>query len=109
MRERKAAQYAGSIDEFAAIMEQGNNGGYANDWLVGDIKTNEIARLELGLKHSRLWRTTDGYYVGSNFASDENVLTTETTFDPNDSTNSPNARRFRWEQIIKEHAEIGRA
>ena len=27
-------------------MEDGNNGGYANTWLVGDRKTNEIARLD---------------------------------------------------------------
>jgi len=29
-------------------MKVQNNGGYANAWLIGDIKTNEIARLELG-------------------------------------------------------------
>ena len=35
-------------------MKRGNNGGYANAWLLGDIDTNEIARLELGLKHVAL-------------------------------------------------------
>ena len=44
-------QYANSIDDFARIMEQGNNGGYANTWLVADRKNNEIASLELGLKN----------------------------------------------------------
>jgi hypothetical protein len=38
-------QYGGSIDEVAAIFEDGNNGGYANDWLIGDIKMNQIASL----------------------------------------------------------------
>ena len=52
MRARKAFQYAGSIDEYVKIMLEGNNGGYANDWLLADRKTNEIARFELGLKHS---------------------------------------------------------
>ena len=52
VRARKAMQYAGSIDEFAKIMLDGNNGGYANDWLLGDRKTGEIARFELGLKHT---------------------------------------------------------
>jgi len=46
-RARKAMQYAESIDDFARIMEQGNNGGYANTWLIGDRKNNEIARLEV--------------------------------------------------------------
>src|SRR5271156_5847534 len=67
VRARKAMQYAGSIDEYVKIMLDGNNGGYANDWLLADRKTNEIARFELGLKHSKLWRTKDGYFVGSNF------------------------------------------
>ncbi len=56
VRARKALQYAGSIDEYTKIMLDGNNGGYANDWLLGDRKTGEIAQLELGLKAHKLWR-----------------------------------------------------
>src|SRR5215469_5765981 len=103
VRARKAAQYANSIDDFVQIMTSGNNGGYANDWLVGDIKTNEIARLELGLKDHRVWRTKDGVYVGSNFPLDEKLIKEETTFDPNDTTNSPNSRRRRWEKLTNEY------
>ncbi|HMH31629.1 MAG TPA: C45 family peptidase [Puia sp.] len=103
VRARKAAQYARSIDDFVKIMTTGNNGGYANDWLVGDINTNEIARLELGLKHFRVWRTKDGIYVGSNFASDEKLIAEETTFNPADSTNSPNTRRKRWETLTAQY------
>ena len=99
VRARKAEQYANSIDDFVRIMTVGDNGGYANDWLVGDIKTNEIARLELGLKNHRVWRTKDGIYVGSNYASDEKLIREETTFNPNDSTNSPNSRKRRWEEL----------
>ncbi len=99
VRARKAAQYASSIDDFIRIMTTGNNGGYANDWLIGDIKTNEIARLELGLLNHRVWRTGDGIYVGSNFALDEKLIREETNFNPADSTNSPNARRRRWEAL----------
>ena len=51
VRARRAMQYSESIDDFARIMKDGNNGGYANTWLVGDRKTNEIGRLELGLKN----------------------------------------------------------
>ena len=48
---RHATQYAGSIDDWCELIQKGNNGGYANAWLIGDINTNEIARLELGLKY----------------------------------------------------------
>lgn len=103
MRARKAAQYAESIDDFIRIMTADNNGAYANDWLVGDIKTNEIARLELGLKNHRVWRTNDGYFVGANFPSDEKLIAQETTFNPDDSTQSVLVRKKRWEQLMEEH------
>ena len=100
MRSRKAAQYADSIDSYAKIMLDGNNGGYANDWLIGDRKTGEIARLELGLKHTKLWRTMDGYFSGANFASDPDVIKDETTYDPNNPASSMNARKLRWDQLL---------
>ena len=103
-RARKALQYAGSIDEYTRIMLDGNNGGYANDWLLGDRKTGEIAQLELGLKAYKLWRTKDGVFAGSNWARDPKVLKEDTPqFDPNDMTSSPNARRVRWEQLLNEN------
>jgi len=100
VRARKAMQYAGSIDEYVKIMLDGNNGGYANDWLLADRKTNEIARFELGLKHSKLWRSKDGYFVGSNFASDPDVLKDETTFDVTNLAASANARHVRWDELM---------
>jgi len=113
VRARKAAQYANSIDDFIQIMTTGDNGGYANDWLVGDTKNNEVARVELGLKNHPVWRTKDGMYTGSNWAADPKLIKEETTFDPADSTNSPNSRRRRWEQLGAEHkgkldAEVGK-
>jgi hypothetical protein len=103
VRSRKAAQYATSIDEYVKIMLDGNNGGYANDWLLADNKTGEIARFELGLKHHKVWRTKDGYFEGSNFASDPELIKDETTFDPNDKGSSPNARKIRWQQLIEQN------
>ena len=100
VRARKAMQYAGSIDEYVKIMVDGNNGGYANDWLLGDQKTGEVARFELGLKHTKLWRTNDGYFSGSNFPSDPDVIKDETTYDPNDAASGPNARRVRWDELL---------
>ena len=51
VRSRKATQYANSIDEWVDIENQGNNGGYANIWLLADTKNGEIARYEQGLTH----------------------------------------------------------
>jgi hypothetical protein len=103
VRSRKAMQYAGSIDEYVSIIRDGNNGGYANDWLVGDRKTGEIAYLELGLKNTPLWRTKDGYFVSSNFARDPQLIKTETPrFEPNNLALSENARRVTWEKKMAE-------
>ena len=102
-RARKAAQYAASIDDFVRIMSEDSNGAYANDWLVGDTKTNEIAKYELGLKNQRLWRTTDGFFIGSNFPSDEKLIAEETTFDPAARTQSVLVRKARWERLMQEY------
>jgi hypothetical protein len=101
VRARKAMQYSASIDDFARIMKEGNNGGYANNWLVADRKTGEIADLELGLKNVNLRRTKDGYFVGSNFPVSAKLAFEETEFDLNDKSRSPNARRIRAEDLIK--------
>jgi hypothetical protein len=103
VRARKAMQYARSIDEFATIMLDGNNGGYANDWLVGDNKTGEIALLSLGLKYHSLRKTKDGCFFGANFPASPEVLRHETKFDAAKKESSPNARKVRWEQLIAEH------
>ena len=104
MRARKALQYAASIDDYTRIMLDGNNGGYANDWLIGDRKTGEIAQLELGLKAYKLWRTKDGVFAGSNWARDPKVIKLDAPeFDPNSLETSPNARRVRWEQLLSEN------
>src|SRR5260370_22468969 len=104
VRARKALQYAGSIDEYTKIMLAGNNGGYANDWLLGDRKTGETAQVELGLEGYKLWRTKDGVLAGSNWARDPKVLKLDATqFDPNDGESSPNARRARWDELLNEN------
>jgi hypothetical protein len=102
-RARKAMQYAESIDDFARLMEEGNNGGYANTWLIADRKTNEIGRLELGLKNVTLERTKDGYYEGSNFPINPKLTAEETDF-PTDNPEHPNLiRRKRWQQLMAEN------
>ena len=104
VRSRKALQYANSIDDYAATMIKGDNGGYANDWLIGDRKTGEIAYLELGLKHTPIWRTKDGYYVSSNFPRDPALIRDETDgWNANDLSSSMEARHLRWKQEMHAH------
>jgi hypothetical protein len=103
VRARKAMQYAASIDDVARIFKDGNNGGYANDWLIADTRKNEIASLELGLKNVTLDRKTDGYFVGSNFPINPKLAVEETNFAMADASNSPNARHRRWEQLMNEN------
>ncbi|MBN9381554.1 MAG: hypothetical protein J0H74_12355 [Chitinophagaceae bacterium] len=100
VRARRSAQYSNSIDDVIKLFVTGNNGGYANDWLIGDIKTNEVARLELGLKDHQVWRSKDTAIIGANFASDPKLIAEETTFKVRDSTTSPNARKKRMEQLV---------
>jgi hypothetical protein len=103
VRARRAMQYSESIDDFARIMEDGNNGGYANTWLIADRKNNEIGRLELGLKTVTLERTKDGYFVGSNFPINPRLVADETDY-PADNPNEPNTvRHRRWDQLMAEN------
>ncbi len=102
-RARRAMQYANTIDEWAGIMVKHNSGAYANSWLLGDINTNEIARLELGLKHHSLEKKKDGYICGSNVADNVEILRGETGASYDDVRNSSVARRERWKQLMQEH------
>jgi hypothetical protein len=101
VRARKAMQYSASIDEVADNFKEGNNGGYANDWLIGDTKKNEIASLELGLKNVTLERKTDGYFAGSNFPINPKLAAEETNFDLKDPSISANARHRRWTRLLE--------
>jgi len=76
-RVRRAMQYAVSLDQFADLMKKQNSGGYANGWLLGDIRTGEIMRFELGLKFTGIDRTRDGYYIGFNAPYDPRIRNLE--------------------------------
>lgn len=102
-RMRHATQYASSIDEWCKIMKNGNNGGYANAWLIGDINTNEIARLELGLKYNGFEKKQNGYFCGSNIAEDLRILRFETKTKETNIKISPVARRVRWKQLMEDN------
>ncbi len=102
-RMRRATQDAASLDKWAEIMTHGNNGGYANAWLLGNVNTKEIARLELGLKNVAWEKKRDGFFVGSNVAEDRKILLHETDRKDTDIRSSSVARRVRWKQLMKEN------
>jgi len=104
VRMRRATQDADSIGQWCAIMRQGNNGGYANAWLLGDVNTREIARLELGLRYVGFERKRDGWFSGSNVAEDLKVRRLETDTKETDIRTSGAARRLRWKQLMAQYA-----
>ncbi|MCD6059103.1 MAG: peptidase [Thermomicrobiales bacterium] len=113
VRARNACQFATSIDEWVTLMDTQNNGGYANMWLIGDIKTGEIADYEEGLIYQNLQKKTDGWFFGDNAPQDpriRNVESSDTGY--NDVRQQTGARRVRWPQLLAQYegnidAEIG--
>lgn len=103
VRFRRAAQDTRTITEWCDVMRRGNNGGYANAWLVGDVNSGEIARLELGLKFVALETSKDGYFAGSNVAEDPALRRLETERSETDIRRSAAARRRRWKQLLAEN------
>lgn len=73
VRSRNAAQNSKNLQDFINIMWEGNTGGYANTWLVGDRNTNEIMRLEMGLKYYKDDRTKNGAFAGFNAPLDPRI------------------------------------
>ena len=59
-----------------------------------------MANWRLGLKDYRVWRSKDTAIIGSNFPSDPKLIKEETTFNVNDKTTSPNARKLRMEKLV---------
>jgi hypothetical protein len=104
IRMRRASQDAASIDEWCGIMKRGNNGGYANAWLLGDVNTGEIARLELGLKFIGFEKKADGFFIGSNVAENLKILRFETDGNETDIRKMSVSRRERWKMIMKQSA-----
>jgi len=100
LRSRKAIQYAENIGQWARMMIEGNNGGYADDWLVGDVKTGEIAWLELGTFSHKLERTRNGAFVGSNIAMSDEVRS-ETDFNYGEESSTCTARYERLEHLMR--------
>jgi len=103
-RIRQAMQYGNSLDDYVKILLNGNSGDYANSWMFGDINTNEIMLLELGLKYHNVKRTKNGYFIGFNAPYDprlRNLECANTGFD--DIRRHQGARRVRLDDLMNEH------
>lgn len=101
MRMRKAIQYSKNLDDVYGHFFKGNNGGYANTWLMVDANTNEIGKLELGLKNVIFHRSTQGWYVGSNFPEDAKLIAEETEgWDDSVRSNGCLRRQVRWQSLL---------
>jgi len=78
IRVRLAMQYADSLDDFVNLMKKHNNGGYANSWLLGNIKTGDIMRFELGLEFWNVEMNPEsGYFIGFNAPIDPRIRNLE--------------------------------
>lgn len=103
-RIRQAMQYATNIDEYVTFLTNGNSGDYANSWLIGDIKTNEIARIELGFKYHNVSKTKNGYFIGFNATYDpriRNIGVVNSGF--YDIRRHQGARRVRLTQLLEKY------
>ena len=102
-RIRNAMQYGNTLDDYVKMLLDGNSGDYANSWLFGDTKTNEILRLELGLRFHNVERTKNGYFIGFNAPYDPRIRNLEcanTGFD--DIRRHQGARRVRLDDLMDE-------
>jgi len=103
-RIRKAVQFSNSIDDYTDMLKKNNSGDYANSWLIGDTKNNEIARIELGLNYVNVEKKKNGYFIGFNAPYDGRIRNLEcinTGF--YDIRRHQGARRVRLEQLMKQH------
>ena len=87
-RVRQAQQYAGSIDEAVQWLTRGDNGLCATEWVLGDLRRNEIALLTLGAGHPVLRRSSkqewlqgaEGFYWSDNNIKEQGVRLAATRF-----------------------------
>jgi hypothetical protein len=103
-RIRNAMQYGNTLDDYEKMLLDGNSGDYANSWLFGDTNTNEIMRIELGLKYHNSERTKDGYFIGFNAPYDPRIRNFEcvnTGFD--DLRRHQGARRVRLADLMDQY------
>ena len=102
-RIRKAMQFGNTLNDYERILLDGNSGDYANSWLFGDVNSNEIMRVELGLKYHNTERTQNGCFVGFNATYDPRIRNLECSnsgFD--DIRRHQGSRRVRLTDLVEQ-------
>ena len=103
-RIRQAMQYGNTLDDYVAYLIKNNSGDYASTWYFGDTNTNEIMRIELGLKYTPVSRNKNGYFIGFNAAYDPRIRNLESSNSGyDDIRRHQGARRVRLEQLMRKH------
>jgi hypothetical protein len=103
-RIRNAMQYGNNLDDYEKMLLKDNSGDYANSWLFGDTNTNEIMRIELGLRFHNTERTKNGYFIGFNAAYDPRIRNLECVNSGfEDIRRHQGARRVRLFDLMDEH------
>jgi hypothetical protein len=103
-RIRQAMQYGNTLDEYVEILLKGNSGDYANSWLFGDTNTNEILRIELGLKYHNVERTKNGFFIGFNAPYDPQIRNLEcNNSGMYDIRRHQGARLVRLDELMDKH------
>ena len=103
-RIRNCMQYANTLEDYIDMLKKDNSGDYANCWLIGDTKNNEIMRVELGLEFVNVERKKKGYFIGFNAPYDPRIRNLECVnsgFD--DIRRHQGARKVRLEQLMEQH------
>ena len=104
VRARRAGQQAATIDEWVTLFRDGNNGGYANSWLLAETKQNLVAAYELTLKHEELQEPTNsGAYFSCNIPLSTVIRVQETGGSGYDDIRSNGARRVQFTRLLAEH------
>lgn len=104
IRVREASQYANNINSWIKLEEKGNNGGYANTWLLGDINNNHIAKFGQGRVYQYFNELKSGYFTGENVSVDPRLRYIEgSDVDYNDIRQQEGARRLRWIQLMHKY------
>jgi hypothetical protein len=103
-RIRQVMQYAKSLDDCDKILRYKNSGDYANSWIFGDTNTNEIMRIELGLKYNKTEKKSNGYFIGFNAPYDPELRNLEcANTGYNDVRRHQGARKVRLEQLMAKY------
>lgn len=81
VRARNAIQYGNTIDDVIYHLRYKNDGSMNAVWLIGDDKTGEIARFELGYSNYAVKRTFNGFYWSANNPENQKVRNERFVFD----------------------------